>query len=87
MMVPVESVSIYCCPKPVDFRKGIYALATFVEGELGEALFSQTLFLFTNRQYNRVRILYWDQTGFCLWTKVLEQSPCVSIVVASNIFP
>ncbi|WP_404940867.1 IS66 family insertion sequence element accessory protein TnpB [Pseudomonas mosselii] len=31
----------------------------------------------TNRA-NRVKILYWERNGFCLWLKRLDESPLVS---------
>lgn len=73
MMAPTESVGVYLCTRPIDFRKGIHSLAVYIESELGESPFTQTLFLFTNRARNRVRILYWERNGFCLWSKVLMQ--------------
>jgi len=74
MMTPVESVSVYLSLQPVDFRRGLRSLTAYVEAELGQNPFARSLYLFTNRQHNRIRILYWDRTGFCLWTKVLEKA-------------
>ena len=65
---------VYLCRDAVDFRKGINGLATLVEGELGSDPFSEQLFVFCNRRGDRVRILYWERNGFCLWQKRLEKA-------------
>ena len=75
MMRPANTLSdIYLCQQPVDFRKGINGLVALVEGELGQNVFSECLFVFTNRRCDKVKILYWERTGFCLWLKRLEEA-------------
>lgn len=74
MMRPAnELTEVYLCVQPVDFRKGMMSLAALVEGSLGMNPFDARLFVFTNRDRNRVRILYWERNGFCLWQKRLEK--------------
>ena len=64
---------VFLCQVPVDFRKGIPGLSVLVEAELQHDPFSQTLFVFVNRQRTSIKILYWERNGFCLWQKKLEQ--------------
>ena len=64
--------AVYLHREPIDFRAGIDGLAMRVEQTLGLSPLTGALFLFTNRRRDRVKILYWDQTGFALWVKRLE---------------
>ena len=34
---------------------------------------SGSLFVFLNRRRDRLKILYWGQTGFCIWYQQLEK--------------
>ena len=69
----VELTEVYICTEPVDFRKQINGLAAIVQDELALDPFSEKLFVFTNRRKDRVRILYWEHSGFVLWMKRLER--------------
>ena len=57
----------------MDFRKSIDGLSLIVEGEMKLSPLSRSLFVFANRNRTRVKLLYWDKTGFALWLKRLEK--------------
>jgi len=65
---------IYLYRKPVDFRKQINGLSVLVLEDLNLALCEASLFVFTNKHKDRIKLLYWDRTGFALWLKRLEKS-------------
>ena len=35
--------------------------------------YSESLFVFINKARNRIKLLYWEKNGFCLWQKRLEK--------------
>ena len=56
-----------------DMRKGIDGLAMLAQGVLRQDPFSGHLFVFRGRKANLIKIVFWDGTGLCLFTKRLEQ--------------
>jgi transposase len=64
--------AIYLHREFVDFRKSIDGLSGFVS-ELGLDVFKRYLFVFCSRDRTKLKILYWDRTGFALWYKRLEK--------------
>jgi len=73
MKMFVDAPAVYLHREPVDFRKSINGLTAIVELSMGLPLNSGALFVFRSRSRTRLKILYWDQTGFCLWYKRLER--------------
>lgn len=63
---------VYLCREPIDFRKSIGGLSVLVEQELALNPFGSALYVFVNRQRNKIKVLYWHRNGFCLWYKRLE---------------
>ncbi|HEV2272055.1 MAG TPA: IS66 family insertion sequence element accessory protein TnpB [Steroidobacteraceae bacterium] len=68
-----DAGTVYLCCQPVDFRKSISGLAVLVEQALGLDPFAHALYVFTNKERNRIKLLYWERSGFCLWYKRLEK--------------
>ena len=56
-----------------DMRKGFDGLAAQVQGALAESPFSGHVFVFRGRAGDRVKVLWWDGTGLCLFAKRLER--------------
>jgi len=74
MMRPGEAVEVYLCRDPVDLRKSIQGLSVLVEQELGLDPFAPRLFVFCGRRRDKIKILYWERSGFVLWYKRLEKA-------------
>lgn len=74
MMRPAESVEVRLCTGAVDMRKSIDGLSMLVEQELELDPFAAQLFVFSNRRRDKLKILYWDRSGFALWYKRLEKA-------------
>jgi transposase len=67
------SVRVFVCTEPTDMRKSFDALAALVQSVLKEDPFCGHLFTFLNRRKDKVKILYWDRSGFLLVYKRLEE--------------
>jgi|SRR6476469_6233954 len=65
--------SIFLHKAPVDGRKQINGLAAIVESEMEHSPFDGTLFAFTTRRRDFVKLLYWNKSGFALWMHRLEK--------------
>jgi transposase len=56
-----------------DLRKGFDGLAGLVQLQLAEDPFSGHLFVFRGRAGDRIKVLWWDGDGLCLFAKRLER--------------
>ena len=66
-------MAVYLHRAPVDFRKQINGLAVLVAESMQLDPLKPALYVFVNGARNRIKVLYWDQSGFCLWYKRLEK--------------
>ena len=73
-MRSVESFSSYFLYNGrVDFRKWIDGLSAIVQFEMDQKIEVESLYVFVSRCRRKVKIIYWDQTGYAVWYKRLEK--------------
>ncbi len=73
MIVPPTGIRVLVATKPVDFRKGMDGLAAYVQEAFKGDPFSGVIYVFRAKRADRVKLLFWDQTGLVLMTKRLEE--------------
>ena len=73
MIGPTGAVRVMMATRPVDFRKGVDGLAALVRESMGADPFSGTIYVFRAKRADRVKLVFWDGTGVCLFAKRLEQ--------------
>ena len=65
--------TVHLATEPVDMRKSINGLSVLVADQLGLNPLNGQMFVFYNRYRDKIKILYWERNGFCLWYKRLEK--------------
>jgi len=73
MLTLSPAVRIYLATGATDLRRSIDGLSALVRERFDLDPLSGHLFLFRNRRGDRVKILLWDQSGFWVLYKRLEQ--------------
>lgn len=73
MLTFPNSVKILIALEPCDMRKSFNGLSVIASDQLNEQVTSGTLFIFTNKRRNRIKILYFDGTGLWVLAKRLEK--------------
>lgn len=68
-----SQVRIFLYRPPTDMRKSFHGLIALTESAIQQDPLSGSLFVFVNRRRDRIKILYWGQTGFCIWYQQLQQ--------------
>ncbi len=66
-------VRVWLYRLPTDMRRSFDGLSAMVKRELGEEPTDGALYVFVNRRKTLMKVLYFDRSGYCLWSKRLEQ--------------
>jgi transposase len=73
MIALPPQVRVFLYRLPTDMRKSFHGLVALTESALKQDPLSGSLFVFVNRRRDRIKILYWGQTGYCIWYQQLQQ--------------
>jgi transposase len=73
MWFPESRVRIWLHTAPTDMRKSYDGLSALVKTRLGEDPLGGHLFVFLNRRRTQMKVLYFDRSGYCVWSKRLER--------------
>ena len=68
--IPIDRVYLAC--GVTDLRKSIDGLAAIVQESFQLDPFSSNLFVFCNRNRDKLKILHWENNGFWLYYRRLE---------------
>jgi transposase len=73
MITPPSGVRVWLAAGVTDMRKGFDGLAMLVQERLRQNPFGGQVFVFRGRRGDRLKVLWWDGQGLCLFAKRLEK--------------
>ncbi|MEY9767783.1 transposase [Sinorhizobium fredii] len=73
MIGPGTGVRVYLACGVTDMRKGIEGLAALAQDVLRQKPTGGAVFAFRGRRGDRLKLLYFDGQGFCLYYKILQK--------------
>jgi transposase len=73
MLTLSAGARVYLAAEPVDLRRGHDGLCALVRGALGLDPFAGNFFVFIGKRGDRVKVLFWDRSGFVVYYKRLSR--------------
>ena len=67
MLSPESGCKIYLCTGQTDMRKGVNGLSILAQSVISDNLTTGALFVFRGKSADKIKILWWDGQGFCLY--------------------
>jgi transposase len=72
MLALSPQAAIYLAVEPTDMRKGFDGLSRIVAEHIEKNVLDGGLFVFVNRRGDRLKLLWWQEDGLCIWYQRLE---------------
>ncbi len=73
MFAPESQVRVFVRREATDMRCSFSGLISLTRNILKQDPLSGHLFVFVNRGGDYVKVLWWDRSGYCIWSKRLER--------------
>lgn len=73
MFSPESQVRVFVRREATDMRCSFSGLISLTRNILKHDPLSGHLFVFINRGGDYVKVLWWDRSGYCIWSKRLER--------------
>ena len=73
MFFPEGQVRVFVYGAPVNLRLSFDGLYALTKNRLGQDPLSGSLYAYINRRATQIKVLYFDRSGFCIWSKRLER--------------
>lgn len=84
MINPSAKHRIYLAIAPIDFRKGLNAIARLCLQQFQQDPLQGHYFIFRNKCKTDIKLLYYDSQGFCLFQKRLSTGRFMHWPTAEN---
>jgi transposase len=72
MFFAEAQIRVHLYGKPCDMRKSYDGLQALARHAMERDPLDGALFVFVNRRGTQLKCLYFDRSGFCIWSKRLE---------------
>ena len=68
-----RTMRVFVCTQPADMRRSFDGLCGMAENLMKQNPLTGHLFVFRNRNRDRLKVLYWDRDGLAIWYKRLDK--------------
>lgn len=73
-MLALNGREIFIAAKPIDLRMSMNSLASMIESSRKSYLHDGSVYVFYNKDRNKIKCMFWDKNGFVLYYKKLEST-------------
>jgi len=85
MLSIAPACRIWLCVQPTDMRRSFDGLSALVRNHLAADPTSGDWFVFINRRATQIKVLAFEEGGYCVWSKRLEAGQFAALGVVGSV--
>ena len=85
MLSLTPACRIWLCTQPTDLRRSFDGLSALVRHHLAADPTSGDWYAFINRRRTQIKVLAFEEGGYCVWSKRLERGQFAVLGVAGSL--